>query len=430
MKQYRTALVWFTNNLRTRDNVSLSQATKNAEQVIGIYCFQKDTYHRLQYGFKKMGTYRASFLRESVIDLKVKLQSHSIPLYIHVGDPKDCIAQVCIEHNVEALYFQHECTSEEEDKINRVREDLPHSVDIHQQYDQFLYHPDEVYDKLNTIPDVFTDFRKNVEKLCIVREEATLEMLPQDNWFETNTHVPSLEELGYTTYVGHPDSAFPFSGGESSAEKRIDHYFYTTRKLSEYKQTRNGMIGLDYSSKLSPWLANGSISARSIFWEVKEYEKIHGSNTSTYWLIFELLWRDYFKFIALKYKKAIFDLGGIRARTYTWNKDKERLSEWVNGETTEPFVNANMIELKKTGWMSNRGRQNVASYFAKELKLDWRIGAAYFESMLIDYDVHSNYGNWMYLAGVGNDLRDRKFDVRLQAKRYDTDNSYQKQWLL
>jgi len=79
--------------------------------------------------------------------------------------------------------------------------------------------------------------------------------------------------------------------------------------------------------------------------------------------------------------------------------------------------------------MSNRGRQNVASYFAKELQQDWRIGAAYFESSLIDYDVHSNYGNWQYLAGVGNNPRNRKFNIQLQAERYDTNHSYRKLWL-
>ncbi len=88
-----------------------------------------------------------------------------------------------------------------------------------------------------------------------------------------------------------------------------------------------------------------------------------------------------------------------------------------------------MLELEKTGWMSNRGRQNVASYFAKELQLDWRIGAAYFESMLLDYDVHSNYGNWMYVSGVGNDPRDRKFNIKLQAERYDPSGKYQQLWL-
>ena len=103
--------------------------------------------------------------------------------------------------------------------------------------------------------------------------------------------------------------------------------------------------------------------------------------------------------------------------------------QWAEGETYEPFVNANMLELKHTGWMSNRGRQNVASYFAKNLLLDWRMGAAYFEALLLDYDVHSNYGNWMYVAGVGNDPRDRKFNVQFQAERYDPKGAFQKLWL-
>ena len=82
-----------------------------------------------------------------------------------------------------------------------------------------------------------------------------------------------------------------------------------------------------------------------------------------------------------------------------------------------------------TDWMSNRGRQNVASYFSKTLQLDWRIGAAYFEALLIDYDVHSNYGNWMYVSGVGNDPRNRTFNVKLQAERYDSNGAYRKKWL-
>ena len=185
---------------------------------------------------------------------------------------------------------------------------------------------------------------------------------------------------------------------------------------------------IDYSSKLSAWLANGSISSREIYWEVVEYEKSIKKNQSTYWLIFELIWRDYFKYISLKHQNKIFQLGGILNKKYEWENDSNILNQWIEGKTKEPFVNANMIELKKTGWMSNRGRQNVASYFSKELYMDWRIGAAYFESLLIDYDVHSNYGNWMYISGVGNDPRDRKFNIRSQAERYDGNGSFQKLW--
>ncbi|WP_273567781.1 FAD-binding domain-containing protein [Maribacter halichondriae] len=103
--------------------------------------------------------------------------------------------------------------------------------------------------------------------------------------------------------------------------------------------------------------------------------------------------------------------------------------KWIEGTTKEPFVNANMKEIAKTGWMSNRGRQNVASFWAKELEQDWRIGAAYFESLLIDYDVHSNWGNWMYQSGVGNDPRDRNFNIKRQAEMYDANGKFQNLWL-
>ena len=146
-------------------------------------------------------------------------------------------------------------------------------------------------------------------------------------------------------------------------------------------------------------------------------------------MVFELIWRDYFKYISLKYGNKIFKIGGILEKHYEWSDDVRIFKEWTEGRTVEPFVNANMIELNSTGWMSNRGRQNVASFLAKELKIDWRWGASYFESKLIDYDVHSNYGNWMYVSGVGNDPRDRKFNIKFQAERYDPLNKYQNMWL-
>ena len=235
--------------------------------------------------------------------------------------------------------------------------------------------------------------------------------------------------MGFDDFQNHAKSAFPFKGGETNALQRLQNYFFETKKLGVYKKTRNGLIGADFSSKFSPWLANGSLSAKTIYWEIKRFETDYFKNESTYCLIFELMWRDYFKYISLKHQNDIFKIGGIYQKEYNWNKDEKTIQNWIEGTTNEPFVNANMIELKKTGWMSNRGRQNVASYFSKNLELDWRIGASYFESMLIDYDVHSNYGNWMYASGVGNDPRDRKFNIKLQAERYDDTGKYQSMWL-
>jgi deoxyribodipyrimidine photo-lyase len=112
-------------------------------------------------------------------------------------------------------------------------------------------------------------------------------------------------------------------------------------------------------------------------------------------------------------------------------KNNELLfKQWINGEIAEPFVNANMLELKLSGFMSNRGRQNVASYLIHDLGIDWRWGAAYFEMQLLDYDVSSNWGNWAYIAGVGNDPRPfRKFNIKKQQEQYDPDGMFTNYWL-
>ena len=208
----------------------------------------------------------------------------------------------------------------------------------------------------------------------------------------------------------------------------MDHYFWETKKLSQYKETRNGLIGADYSSKFSAWLAQGCISVRSIYAEVEQYENEIEQNQSTYWLKFELLWRDFFLYTAMRYGNKIFLPGGIKDKDKDWAYQPKKVQQWIEGETGDRFVDANMKELKQTGFMSNRGRQNVASYLVHRLKQDWRVGAAWFESMLIDYDVNSNYGNWIYAAGVGNDPRDRVFNTQKQAERYDEDGAYREMW--
>jgi deoxyribodipyrimidine photo-lyase len=153
-------------------------------------------------------------------------------------------------------------------------------------------------------------------------------------------------------------------------------------------------------------------------------------NESTYWLIFELIWRDYFRMITKKYGNRIFKAGGIKNKILQLRQDPDIFKRWTEGQTGIPFIDANMRELKQTGFMSNRGRQNVASFLVKDLKIDWRMGASYFEYTLIDYDVHNNWGNWNYVAGVGNDPReDRYFNTQLQAQRYDPSGKYVKRWL-
>ena len=426
-KQKINSLVWFRNNMRVEDNSSLTKAINNSENVIGFINIDPKNFLSTKYGFKKTEKYRVKFLLETISDLKSQLDKLNISLIITHKDFGQSINEIINQFEVTSIYTQTEWTRDE------LKEEsfIPEEINLIKDFDQFLFSPNDVRSLYDNIPRGFSNFRKKCEKYLSVNDTLSIpKSLNSDNKISIDYPIPSLSDLGFKDFEVHKDSVFRFKGGETNAKNRIRNYFFETRNVSTYKLTRNGLIGEDYSSKFSPWLANGSVSVKYIFKSLKEYEEEVEKNDSTYWLYFELIWRDFFKYVSMQHKDKFFNKDGIYGEDKEWSDDQDILLNWINGKTNEPFVNANMIELSQTGFMSNRGRQNVSNYLTKDLKIDWRIGAEYFESMLIDYDVHSNYGNWLYNAGIGNDsMPFRKFNPKLQSERYDPDKLYEKIWL-
>ena len=428
MQKEETAnLVWFRSNLRVEDNTSLSKAIRDSSRVIGYINIDPTIFELSDYGFKKTEKFRTKFLLESIQDLKKQLNGINISLIITNQDFETSINSIIEKYNIRSIYMQKEWTRDElaEEK------QIPKNINLIKDFDQFLYSPESVKEVYENIPRGFSNFRKKCEKYLNIEYPLQIpKPLDKKNNIDDVYSIPTLNDLGFEEFRVHKNSVFKFIGGETSAKERVYEYFFETKRISRYKLTRNGLLGKDYSSKLSSWLANGSISVRYVYMQIKKYEEEIEKNESTYWLFFELIWRDFFKYVSMQHKDKFFSKSGIYGDSKDWSNNKELINRWINGETNEPFVNANMKELSQTGFMSNRGRQNVANYLTKELKIDWRIGAEYFESLLIDYDVHSNYGNWLYNAGIGNDsMPFRKFNPKLQSERYDPNKEYEKLWL-
>jgi deoxyribodipyrimidine photo-lyase len=243
-------------------------------------------------------------------------------------------------------------------------------------------------------------------------------------------NMPSLIDFGHEPFETNPNAAFACKGGETAGIERLKYYLWETNAAATYKQTRNGLIGSDYSTKFSPWLATGCLSPKYIYAELKRYEKERTSNESTYWIFFELLWRDFFRLMGKKHGNRIFLKGGTHNKPLKHlRNNQEMFAVWAEGRTGVPFIDANMRELAETGFMSNRGRQNVASFLVRDLKVNWQMGAEYFESQLLDYDPCSNWCNWNYVAGVGSDPReDRYFNILTQAKNYDNNGDFVRIW--
>ncbi|MGC6442114.1 MAG: DASH family cryptochrome [Rubripirellula sp.] len=435
-----TNVVWFRNDLRVADHAPLLEACKRAndlgEKVFPVFIFDPEWFGKTAFGFPRVSRSRGRFLLESINDLSRQLERLGGKLHLLMGETASVLADLCEKAGVRSVLCHHEVASEEvkiEEAARRLLADL--AVDLVAFPATTMVDWTNLPFEVSETPEVFTKFRRLVEKRGVfsaplpppksvdssveaITGEVTISEIQAMDWFPDCAVESEDEKAGF------------YRGGVDAGELRLQHYLWDTDALSRYKETRNGMLELDDSSKLSAWLAFGCLSAKQVMSEVDRYEIKRVKNDSTYWLKFELLWRDFFLFMSAKHGSKLYHSGGLQSREIPWNQDDGHFDAWKFGRTGYPLVDANMRELFQTGYMSNRGRQNVASFLTKNLGLDWRLGAEWFESRLIDHDPSLNYGNWNYAAGIGNDAREyRWFNINKQAAAYDSDGKYVRHWL-
>ncbi len=431
----QAAIVWFRRDLRLHDNEALVDAMNHGDEVLPVYIFDPREWQGSLplTGLPKIGSHRAQFILESVADLRQNLRERGADLIVRTGHPEDVLPELSKQCRGSWVFCNRERTSEELSVQNAVEQNLwAIGREVYYSRGKLLYYTSDLPFPITQTPDVFTQFRKETERLTPVRPPlSTPARIPmvEDSGIDAG-EVPGLADFAIAPPVKDPRAAITWTGGETAGLDRLAYYLFDSQAISTYKETRNGLIGSDYSSKFSAWLAQGCLSPKRIYAEVKAYEAKNGANESTYWMIFELLWRDFFRLMGKKHGDRIFHKGGFKGDDHPeWTRDTGLLQRWIDGQTGTPFIDANMREIARTGFMSNRGRQNTASYLVKDLKVDWRMGAEYFEHELIDYDVTSNWCNWQYVAGVGTDPRqDRYFNIMSQAERYDPRGEYVKLW--
>ncbi len=427
-------VVWFRQDLRLHDNEALHYALERCDEIVPVYVFdERQFFDKTSFGFSKTDKYRTQFIIESVLDLKKSLQAIGSNLIIRIGKPEDEIYEIAKEVQASWVYCNRERTQEEVEVQNKLEKNLwSIGMEINYFRGKMLFYTQDLPFPVSHTPDTFSSFKKEVERIVPIRKP-----------FDTPTSIAPISisidegQCPKISYFKLPEpqvddrSVYHFKGGETEALARLKEFIWEDEAIKTYEDTRNGLIGTNYSSKLSPWLAQGCLSPKTIFYEVKAYETERIKNKSTYKLIYELYWRDFFRLMAKKHGNLVFLKGGYHDKSNpNWESDWTLFNIWKDGRTGIPFIDANMRELQQTGFMSNRGRQNVASFLIHDLKVNWLMGAEYFESMLLDYDPASNYGNWNYIAGVGSDPRpDRHFNVLTQAKKYDPEGEYVKQWI-
>ncbi|KAF1963030.1 cryptochrome [Byssothecium circinans] len=459
----------------------------------------------------RTGVHRAKFITEGVWDLKQRLENLGCGsgLVIRVGTIEDVVEGILdwfendggsggSRADIAGVWMTSEEGTEERNSRNRVKR-MAEQRDIHfKVWDDVKYYIDDQdlpFNNPSELPNIYTSYRKSLEPL----RERPRQMLPtpshlpplppelppQSPPFEVPTQFDALLKAVLTPltkdatfclsylprWPENVDSAHPFGGGESAAQDRLT-YLISGGAMRSYKETRNQMLGVDFSTKLSAFLAQGHQTARQIHWAMVDFEEGRGpgeliegygkcENDGTAAVRLELLWRDYMRLCARKFGYRMFALSGIQKKL-EWNEDqdggsgdnqkrptkrfklldrssdmgedpektREVFARFRSGRTGIGLIDASNRELFLTGYTSNRARQNVASFLSSHLGIDWRVGAEWYEFLLTDYDMANNWGNWQYVAGVGNDPRQgRIFNPVKQALDYDAKGEYIKTWV-
>ena len=254
------SIYWLRTDLRINDNLAFNEFLNSSDELLIVFAQTKS--------FKCAGPIRKKFILECFESLKICLEKNGVKVFKTDLPFFDYLVQESSSEKISSLYFTNEYAFDE-------RQEELHVLDFCDQhkisafsFDQgTLIKKNDLPFSIENMPFVFTDFRKKVE--------ADLRITPLTNG--------------------------PFTQIQNQGLSRIQHYLWETHRIQTYKETRNGLLNFDDSSKLSPWLNSGTISPREVYFELKRYETQVCANESTYWLFFELLWRDYFKFVAVKY---------------------------------------------------------------------------------------------------------------------------------
>lgn len=421
-----TALFWFRNDLRLHDQPALQAAcASGARFLVPVYCMP-DVQEQTRWGFPRMGLQRQAWLGDALRDLSRQLQHVDCPLLLVGGPAASTLPELARALGADALFCEEIAAPEEQAQVAALR---AAGLQVTTVWQSSMLDPQTLPWLPQDLPPSFTPFRQAVERACIAPPAPLAAPTTLPPW-PADADVPAQLLATMPARRAADDarsSLAALAGGETAGLAHLARYL--GRQLPDtYKQTRNGLTGVDYSSKWSPWLASGALSARAIMAQLRQYEATHGANDGSYWLWFELLWRDYFRFLHLQHGSRLYHARGLGQLPPPLH-DAVAFERWRSGDTGQPLVDAAMRELAATGYLSNRLRQVVASYLIYELGGDWRAGAAWFESQLVDYDVYSNQGNWLYIAGRGSDPRGgRRFNVDKQTAEHDADGAYRRLW--
>jgi deoxyribodipyrimidine photo-lyase len=386
-------IYWFRNDLRLEDNEAFFSALHAAQEVIPVYVFDPRQFAKTKLGFRRASALRAQFLIDTVAALRTRIQELGGELLIRIGEAEKIVAELAEEHQAEYVYTSKEIGPEETRNESSLSKNLKvGNVDIKLFWMDTLIHAVDLPFPISKLPMTFEEFAKmidghpKIKKPLPSPEKITVPALTG------LSALPSLQHLGFEQdEIASITSRVSTATGETGAQQTLLTYLGSLSGSQDIPATLA-------DSGISKWLALGCVSARSIYNAIRSQKQ----TPHTQAMIRDLLGRDYFHWLLLRFGPRIFKPSGTAHHfTKLWLNDHAVFESWTNAQTADAEVNRIMQKLTGTGFLTQAERTQAASYLADVLQVNWTWGAMYFESHLADYEVAVNWGMWNNIAGVG-----------------------------
>ncbi|WIA12215.1 hypothetical protein OEZ85_012284 [Tetradesmus obliquus] len=309
----KPALLWFRNDLRLHDHEPLAAACAGATSLLPVYIFDPREYGKSPNGFDKTGPYRAKFILEALGDLRDRLRAAGSDLLVRIGKPEEVLPELARSIGAGAVYCHGEVTAEDakvEGAVSKALDKAGAALKV--SWGGTLFHMDDLPFKLASMPPNYSDFRQALRGRGVrepVEAPAQLKGLPAAS--VCPGELPTLQQLGFdaatlSRCASDKDAAGAhLRGGESEALRRLSEF---VSKFTAQQQQKGAAAGAGSSSSKA---AQGKLyvqlqqAAGSQAKAAGQPQQLPGAgkegDTGMQWLLFELLWRDFFRFITKKY---------------------------------------------------------------------------------------------------------------------------------
>jgi deoxyribodipyrimidine photo-lyase len=410
-----TAIVWFRRDLRVHDQPALRAALAEADRVVPVFCLDD----RLLHGRHASGP-RTQFLLECLGDLDAALQKRGSRLVIRHGRPERELRALVRQTKAQAVHFSADVTPYARSRGRLLAAALK-GDDVDLRAHPGLYvadRPGDVRTKAGKPQTVFSPYHRawlGADRRDVLAPPRELPPLPSRL---AKGRLPSLASLGSSQEVERPAR-----GGEQAGRRRMRRF--AAGPVRDYGDDHDA-LGRDNTSRLSPYLRFGCVSAR-------ELEDLLPRSEGAEAFRRQLCWRDFYAQLLLHHPdNAQLEFREKYRDAIDWNDSDEDFDAWREGRTGYPLVDAGMRQLRREGWMHNRARLVVGSFLTKDLGIDWRRGERWFMRMLLDGDEANNNGNWQWIGSVGVDPQPvyrRIYNPARQQERHDPDGSYVRRYV-